>query len=208
MKRIQCQAIAKSTQKQCTKKAMWGTSYCWLHYPRRESFIILFIGAVLGLFLQVVWDFFTISTEEREIIKLRQDIKKYQDENKRLKVIINQQRAKLFDVFPAPDSGIILYSRQDSIVKRYNQALDLYKKGRLLEAKELLEIILQKDPEDVDTLNLLGIVLNELGNTDEALKCLNKAYRLSKAPCILNNIALIRKFPGKEIEYKEIEKPK
>lgn len=70
MKRNPCRAITTSSNQQCSKKALIGASYCWIHYPKRTPLIILFIGAIIGLFLQIGYDNFTTSEEEERLSEL------------------------------------------------------------------------------------------------------------------------------------------
>jgi len=44
-KRRDCNAHAKASKSQCTKKALWGTRYCWHH----ESKLYLLISALIGI---------------------------------------------------------------------------------------------------------------------------------------------------------------
>jgi len=70
MKKAACEAIAKSTQKQCSKKALLGTNYCWIHYPKKVPVIFLFIGALLSTIFQITYNSITISDEEEKIEEL------------------------------------------------------------------------------------------------------------------------------------------
>lgn len=80
MKKEQCQAIARNTNNQCSKNAMWRTSYCWVHFPKKEPIIFLIAGALLGLLCQVIWDMCTVSQEEQKIVALQAQIKKDKEE--------------------------------------------------------------------------------------------------------------------------------
>ena len=66
MEKTVCRAIAKSTQKQCSNKALLGTNYCWMHYPKKVPVIFLLVGALLSLIFQVAYDFLTVSDEEKK----------------------------------------------------------------------------------------------------------------------------------------------
>lgn len=72
-----CQAIAKSTQKQCENKSLIGADYCWMHYPKKSPLIFLLIGAILSLVLQVFYDNFTVSDEEKRIIELTDNLEPF-----------------------------------------------------------------------------------------------------------------------------------
>ena len=51
----QCKAIAKTTNAQCKKSALLGTDYCYIHFPKTHAIITIVIGALLGLFLGVIF---------------------------------------------------------------------------------------------------------------------------------------------------------
>lgn len=72
-KRHRCRATAKTTGRQCSKRAMWGVDYCRSHYPwkaKRPSLLVgALIGVTLSLGLQLVWDAFTSSRAEAMIAR-------------------------------------------------------------------------------------------------------------------------------------------
>ena len=72
--RTKCQAFAKTKEQQCQNKALLGTNYCWIHYPKKSPFLFLFIGAFIGFILQLTYDHFTVSAEERKINELTKEI--------------------------------------------------------------------------------------------------------------------------------------
>lgn len=139
--------------------------------------------------------------------QLLRKIEVFQEENKKLKESLKQEMSKTFDLEKPSDvgGGIVIRSRVGSIAQHYNNALDEYKRGNLESAKDKLEFILEKAPDDTGVLNLLGVILNELGSSQEALKVLKKAYNISGDSNILNNIKLIEKYPGKKFHVKEIK---
>jgi hypothetical protein len=67
MKKTQCQAIAKSTQKQCEKTPLSGVEYCWLHYPKKETIEFFILGVLLTFLFQTLFNLATTSPEERKI---------------------------------------------------------------------------------------------------------------------------------------------
>lgn len=79
MKKKQCQAIAKSTQRQCLNKSIIGTDYCWVHYPRKGPLIFLFFGAFLSLLFQIIYDRSTESDEEKLIVELSDRLKPFEE---------------------------------------------------------------------------------------------------------------------------------
>jgi len=79
MSEKKCQAVAKATGTQCEKRVLLGATYCWFHTPKKEPFIFLIFGALLGLGFQTLYDIYTISPEESLITKLQTQIYSYQD---------------------------------------------------------------------------------------------------------------------------------
>jgi hypothetical protein len=79
MREKQCQSVAKTTRTQCEKRALLGGSYCWFHTPKKEPFIFLVIGALLGFGIQTIYDKVAISPEESLITDLQAQIQNYQE---------------------------------------------------------------------------------------------------------------------------------
>jgi Flp pilus assembly protein TadD len=98
-----------------------------------------------------------------------------------------------------PNGGIGFNTPYKSQKYHYRNALDEYQAGNVYSAKIILEMLLEKKPNYSNALNLLGLILNELGNPDEALVFLNKAYSLSNDEKILQNINLVKENPGKKL---------
>ncbi len=57
-------------------------------------------------------------------------------------------------------------------------ALENHKAGNLRQAELIYRKILNKRPNDVDALHLLGVLYNQLGNYDSAIKYIRKALQL------------------------------
>lgn len=91
----------------------------------------------------------------------------------------------------------------NSIDQLYSDAFLSFKNNNIEEAKNILRIILQKSPNHINSLNLLAAILNNFGETEEALKLLYHAYDISKNKSILDNIEMIKKFPNQQITYPE-----
>ena len=53
MKIKYCRAYVENTKARCTKEAIWGTNYCWSHYPKREPFFSAIIGGIVGILLSL-----------------------------------------------------------------------------------------------------------------------------------------------------------
>lgn len=72
-KRKRCRATARTTGRQCSKKAMWGVDYCRSHYPwkaKRPSLLVgALVGVILSLGLQFTWNAFMTSRAEATITR-------------------------------------------------------------------------------------------------------------------------------------------
>ena len=119
--RPKCQGFAKTTQQQCQNNALLGTNYCWVHYPKKSPILFLFIGALLGLLLQLSYDHFTVSAEERKIDEL------------------TEETGTLHKQVNALESRLI---KQDSKFDKFeNEVLLEIKKGGISNLSDLNEII-------------------------------------------------------------------
>jgi len=56
-----------------------------------------------------------------------------------------------------------------SIQEKLSTALAFHQQGQLLEAGELYREILAEDPDQVDALNLMGVVMQAAGDLEVAL---------------------------------------
>lgn len=63
-------------------------------------------------------------------------------------------------------------------VKFYNAAIDAAQGGDLPAAREAIEAALVEDPNDVQSWQLYGVILNALGETEKAAKALEKVKEL------------------------------
>jgi len=79
--RKKCQAFASSTQKQCEKFALRGSSYCWHHQSKLPILITLLVGVTTGLLIPKIWEAFfpskvlqQIESNTGQIPDLAQDI--------------------------------------------------------------------------------------------------------------------------------------
>lgn len=84
MGRAQCQAIAKSTQKQCEKPALSGTVYCLLHYPKKQAMALFVLGILLTFAIQEAYDWLTVSSDERQIAELKEKVEELSIQNEEL----------------------------------------------------------------------------------------------------------------------------
>ncbi len=84
------------------------------------------------------------------------------------------------------------------------KALALHQAGHLAEAGELYQGILGRDPENVDALYLLGVVVQAAGNTDLALSLIGRAVELAPDyPAPLVNLGNVLKQAGRLDEAAE-----
>jgi len=128
--------------------------------------------------------------------ELATEVKKYQDENKRLRDNLREEKAKTFDLGePSEKGGITLMTGELSRKKHYRHALEEFERGNFIDTKEELELILKRKPDDPNVLNALGLVLYKMGNKDDSVQCLERAYELSQDPDILRNIEVVKKYP-------------
>jgi len=98
MKKKQCQAIASSTGVQCKKGVLWGTSYCRVHYPKKDAIELILLGILLSFFLQIFYDNMTLSDEERKTIQLQGQVNRLSSQNNELiqgKDILIKQNSEL-----------------------------------------------------------------------------------------------------------------
>ena len=66
-----------------------------------------------------------------------------------------------------------------TITRKLQDAVQLHQAGNLADAGKLYQEILQEDPDQVDALNLLGVVLSVAGKFDAAITLLQRACELA-----------------------------
>lgn len=87
--------------------------------------------------------------------------------------------------------------------KSIQRALDFYSEGNCEAAKMLFEQILQVDPGNLISLQVMGLIYYNLGTVGKSLECLEKAIELyPDNPDTYNNIALIYEW----VDPKNIDK--
>jgi len=75
-----------------------------------------------------------------------------------------------------------------------NKALNFHKNGRLEEAKKIYEIVLEKNPNNFEIINLLGVVSSQLKDHVKAINLINKAINInSNHPSLYNNLGAVHK---------------
>jgi tetratricopeptide (TPR) repeat protein len=82
------------------------------------------------------------------------------------------------------------------------RALNLHSTNRLEEAKALYRDILAENPDEANTLNLLGVLTAQEGHFDDAIGFIQKALSISEHPMFLNNLGTV--FLSKK-EYERAE---
>ena len=55
------------------------------------------------------------------------------------------------------------------MIESLNKGIALHKAGKLEEAKKIYEEILKKDPNNFDTINLLGVIFLQFKEYDNAI---------------------------------------
>lgn len=66
-----------------------------------------------------------------------------------------------------------------NIAHKLKQALDLHQAGKLADAGQIYRDILKADPDNVDALNLMGVLLQSGGEIDTAVMLLEKATQIA-----------------------------
>jgi len=84
------------------------------------------------------------------------------------------------------------------IVKaEFKKALEYHQSGQLQKAQEIYRKILETNPDHSDSLHSLGVIANQVGNNDMAVKLIGKAIEInSKEPIYFNNIGNAFKAQG------------
>ena len=77
-----------------------------------------------------------------------------------------------------------------------NKALNFHKNGRLEEAKKIYEIVLEKNPNNFEIINLLGVVSSQLKDYVKAINLINKAINIVKN--LSTKIQGMKKGPDRE----------
>ena len=65
------------------------------------------------------------------------------------------------------------------VAHEFKRALEHHQQGRLLEAGEIYREILARDPDHVDALNLIGVVLQAAGDLELAEKLIRRATEVA-----------------------------
>ncbi len=74
-----------------------------------------------------------------------------------------------------------------SVEKALDLAFSYYNSGHLLEAEQLCRLVLQKVPQQIDAMQLLGAVFNKTGQYAEAVQLLREAIRQAPGHAHLHN---------------------
>ena len=88
-------------------------------------------------------------------------------------------------------------SNRESLEMLLARALESHRQGKKDAARRGYELVLGRDPDHVDALNLLGVLEQEAGRLTEALTCLKKAAGLdADNEIVLNNLGNALKADG------------
>ncbi len=83
------------------------------------------------------------------------------------------------------------------IETEFKKALQYHQSGQLQKAREIYEKILEINPDHCDSLHLLGVIANQAGNNDMAVRLIGKAIEINSAePIYFNNIGNAFKAQG------------
>jgi predicted O-linked N-acetylglucosamine transferase (SPINDLY family) len=84
-----------------------------------------------------------------------------------------------------------------SIEVEFKKALKYHQSGQLQKAREIYKKILSLNPDHGDSLHCLGVIENQVGNNDMALRLIGKAIQInSNEPIYHNNIGNVFKAQG------------
>lgn len=80
---------------------------------------------------------------------------------------------------------------KEDINNRINRAIEYQKAGVFPEAEVIYRNVLNDDPENASALNLLGMLIYQLGNYDEALEYVNRAIDICEYAYFYKNLGNI-----------------
>src|ERR1700722_9572721 len=86
--------------------------------------------------------------------------------DKRTSTLLSKQSKKLLQKNASPSN------------KLFTTALAHYKSGQLLEAEAAYRQVLANDPHHADSLHMLGIILGERGQYEEAIMLITRAIMI------------------------------
>ena len=88
-------------------------------------------------------------------------------------------------------------SKKASFNMEFKKALQYHQSGQLKKAQKIYEKILEINPDHCDSLHLLGVIANQVGNNDMAVKLIGRAIEInSKEAIYYNNIGNAFKAQG------------
>ena len=103
---------------------------------------------------------------------------------------------------------LLLYMNPDDPAPRNRLAMALYRTNQLEEAEKELRHILERDSQNFDALDGLGIVLIKMGRYQEALQYLRKAVRINDQDVMVyvHLSVVYQKMKLPEMAQKELDK--
>jgi len=138
------------------------------------------------------------------LLKVNQEIStklsRYQTENAALKELAYNQFISSIRNFTSPNGEFIVTTPYKGLVNKYNEARRNYQSGNMLASKIILEMLLRKEPNYPDALNLYAIILNQEGDSSSAIALLEKASKISSQAMFRNNLEIIRNNPGQKMQ--------
>jgi protein O-GlcNAc transferase len=93
-----------------------------------------------------------------------------------------------------------LNSKNDhqTIKANLERAVAFHKSGKLKQAYQLYQKVLNQEPNEADALHLIGIVVNQMGNPGEAFNYISKAVSINRTdPVYYNSLGGVLKALGK-----------
>lgn len=146
----------------------------------------------------------TIIAGKDSLLKINKEISTklshYQAENAALKELAYNQFVSTIRSFTSPNGEFIVTTPYKGLVNKYNEALRSYQSGNLRASKIILEMLLRKEPNYPDALNLYAIILNQEGDSSSAIALLEKACKISSQDMFITNLEIIRSNPGQKIQ--------
>ncbi|MFI4939352.1 MAG: tetratricopeptide repeat protein [Burkholderiales bacterium] len=78
-----------------------------------------------------------------------------------------------------------------ALIMQVQRALALHQQGKLPEAEELYRTVLRSNPNQVECLHYLGVIMHQMGRNAEAVELIQKAIKLNRSqPAAHSNLGL------------------
>lgn len=121
-----------------------------------------------------------VSKKRIDVIKARTLGKNFSDAkiNRKLQKQMDRVLSKLEGFIEAPDSLLAKYQTRHDEEANYVKAIAFFRKGKLEESLELLNPIIEKNPQDGFLFELKGQILFESGQVQDSVLAYNQAIKL------------------------------